>query len=310
MRPRLREAVTTQDGHTHGEQALYATLCRLARPAPGRTGLRALTVGERTLAAEVPMAYSTCQQNLRSLITKLALEVRAGGANRSKTYLVYSFDEILRRRRAVGLTHVVRRTSGVTLVNPATCSGALTSGALDQGDPRETFSAPAADAPLLPSGAPGLRNSGAPGFNPHIRSQESSSGTSTEEEAPAALVQALREGMGTTDDDAVRRIFADSRAKAPDATVGEVAHFIRVQAARIGRLRGIENPMGLLIRQVPRCFEGESFRQFREAERQRREAERRQAEEVRLEAEQLLRDPGASEADRQWARMLLEENQT
>ncbi len=117
LRPKSRPANTAQDGHTHGEQALFATLWRLARPA-GPTGLRAIRIGERTLAAEVPMAYSTVQENLRALASKLAIDIRLNGPQRPKTYLIYPDEEVLRRRRAAGLTHVIRRTSGVWLVQP------------------------------------------------------------------------------------------------------------------------------------------------------------------------------------------------
>jgi hypothetical protein len=56
---------------------------------------------------------------------------------------------------------------------------------------------------------------------------------------------------------------------------------------------------------VPKCFEGESFRQYRAAERQRSEAEARQAAELRAEAQRVLTDPDASEAEKQWARQML-----
>ncbi len=117
VRPKSRPANTAQDGHTHGEQTLFATLWRLARPA-GQTGLRAIRIGERTLAAEVPMAYSTVQENLRALAAKLTIDIRLNGPQQPKTYLIYPDDEVLRRRRAAGLTHVIRRTSGVWLVHP------------------------------------------------------------------------------------------------------------------------------------------------------------------------------------------------
>ena len=124
-RPLQRLASTAQDGHTHGEQVLLATLWRLARPA-GQAPFRAISIGERTLAGEVPMAYSTVQENLRSLAAKLAIEIRSNGPHQPKTYIVYPDSEILRRRHAAGLTHVIRRTSAVMLVNPAISSAPST----------------------------------------------------------------------------------------------------------------------------------------------------------------------------------------
>jgi hypothetical protein len=70
--------------------------------------------------------------------------------------------------------------------------------------------------------------------------------------------------------------------------------------------------MGFLKTSVPRCFEGESFRQFREAEGKRREAaalrEAAQEEELRRFQEEqraVLNDPKSSEEDRKFARHYL-----
>jgi hypothetical protein len=142
--PLLHPAITVQDGHTHGEQALFGTLFRLARPSSSGP-FRVISIGERTLASEVPMAYSTVQQNVRSLVSKLAIDVRINKPQQPKTYLVYSYEEILRRRRAAGLTHVIRRTSGVTLVNP----DHLSSGAPNSGASTSNFGAASAGAPEL-----------------------------------------------------------------------------------------------------------------------------------------------------------------
>jgi hypothetical protein len=65
---------------------------------------------------------------------------------------------------------------------------------------------------------------------------------------------------------------------------------------------------------VPRCFEGESFRQFRESEGKRREARALQEAAMAEEARQfedaqraILRDPNASEEERALARKYLGE---
>jgi hypothetical protein len=51
-----------------------------------------------------------------SLIRKLAIEVRSATLkNALKTYVVFSYEEILRRRRAAGLTHYVKRTGLVPI---------------------------------------------------------------------------------------------------------------------------------------------------------------------------------------------------
>jgi hypothetical protein len=102
-------ANTVQDGHTHGQQAVYSTIWLLGKPY-GQNA-RAVAIGERTLPAEVPMSYSSLQDNVRALLGKHSIEIRSRGPNKPKLYGAYSYDEILRQRRALGLTHVIRRTT-------------------------------------------------------------------------------------------------------------------------------------------------------------------------------------------------------
>jgi hypothetical protein len=244
-RPLLREAVTAQDGHTHGEQALFATLWRLAKPI-GKGTNRALNIGERTLAGEVPMAYSTAQENTRSLVRKLAIDVQCNAPNKPKTYFVYSYEEILKRRRAAGLTHILRRTSGVALVNPLA----------------PTVGAPSFGAPISTSGAPSFKSSSAPNLTAHIRNSKEDLGT-TASTAPSVIVNAIINAFGFVDDQAILTIVRECRKRAPDATDDEIAEISSWQCRRISRLRNVDNPVGLLINQVPRCFEGEPFARYR-----------------------------------------------
>ena len=102
------------------------------------------------------------------------------------------------------------------------------------------------------------------------------------------------------------------RQKASDAAADELAYFVRLKADLMFRMGTVKSPMGFLKTAVPRCFEGESFRQYRETEARRREAaEREQAareeEERRFRAEQqaILDDPKASEEERRIAREYL-----
>ena len=77
-------------------------------------------------------------------------------------------------------------------------------------------------------------------------------------------------------------------------------------AFRIRKSTRVENPIGLLIAQVPKCFEGEPFRQFREAEQQRREQAREledPGDPGRYRA--VLDDPNASEPEKRLALAVL-----
>lgn len=128
---KITPATSVQDGHTHGEQRVFDTLSRLAQPYQDA---RRIAIGIRSLARAVPMTYNNCLENVRSLIAKLAIEVvPSSKISAGQTYIIYGCTEILRRRRAAGLTHVIRRTKGVQLINP---------------------DAPALGAPVLNQGAP------------------------------------------------------------------------------------------------------------------------------------------------------------
>lgn len=115
-RPRIRQAITVQDGHSLAEQAVYDAMYREGKPYKGDA--RILTIGLRTLAELSRMAYSNCKANVRSLVAKLALEELPGFSyTDGRTYIIHASHEILRRRQEAGLTHVLR-TRGVAFVEP------------------------------------------------------------------------------------------------------------------------------------------------------------------------------------------------
>jgi hypothetical protein len=239
-RSSLRLVATVQDGHTHGEQALFATLWRLGKPVTG-TNYRLLTIGERTLAKQVPIAYSTIQENLRSLLEKLAIDIQNNGSQKPKTYRVYSFDEVLRRRKAAGLTHVLRRTSGAVLVNPTAPS----------------------------SGSPGAPNVGA------TTNKEKHLSRTTSSETSPYLASVIINAFGFVDDDALKTLVHKCRENAPDATDEEIAELGAMTARRVTRMQNVSNHIGLLITQTAKCFFGEPFAIYRreKAERERRFAQ-------------------------------------
>lgn len=117
-RLKIREAFTAGDGHSLGEQALYETLYGAAHPYSEQA--RIITLGLDRMAEMARLAYRNCKLNCRALIEKLALEeVRSYSYTRGRTYLVYHPQEIVRRRREAGMTHVIK-TRGVVFVDPAT----------------------------------------------------------------------------------------------------------------------------------------------------------------------------------------------
>jgi hypothetical protein len=296
VRAPLVEAKTVQDGHTHGEQAVFSTLWRLARPIRPTIATRILSIGERTLAAEVPMSYSSVQAHVRSLVTKLAIKIRPRGNNQPKAYVVHSYEEILRRRRAAGLTHIQRRTNSVTLVNP---------GAPHLGAPTLDASAPNLLAPKLEIGAPKLTNSGAPTFGAHLRKNQERNTLSSSSIGNATIAAALMQVIGHEDDDAVARITTACREICTDASDEEIVEFIQQHGTRFVKIKSIENPMGMLIWQIPKSFLSDVQR-TRKAEQERRELEAARNEELRKQWQRIIDDPGAPEEDKKWARKFLD----
>jgi hypothetical protein len=95
-------------------------------------------------------------------------------------------------------------------------------------------------------------------------------------------------------------------AHVPDATDQELAHFIREEARRVLRNKTLDNPIGLLIRQVPRRFVGEGFRLYREGIRRQHEAEEAARRENLAEARRILNSAADySSADIEWAQSVL-----
>ena len=302
-RIRIRETSTVQDGHSLAEQAVYDAMYRAGKPYQGDS--RILTIGLRTLAEISRMAYSNCKANVRSLVEKMAIEEGEGFSyTDGRTYVIYSFREILRRRKAAGLTHVIRNR-GVAFVDPST-GNPITRRRLSEA------SAPVSAAPVRGARAP--FSSALPAYKPSAPQPEESSARAAgadiknshsrrnAEEASSsaleAIVAALRSHIPDVDDDAARQLWERCRAQEPAAGVSEVVHFIHLKAGK----PGIRMPLGFLLTAVPKCFLGDSYRQFLE-ERQRARAS--QAARDRLFAEEILKSTEADEEQKEWAKGIL-----
>lgn len=64
----------------------------------------------------------------------------------------------------------------------------------------------------------------------------------------------------------------------------------------------IRNPSGFLLTAVPLCFEGESFRIFRQSREERKRQEKAEMDRI---AKAILDDPESSDEDRNWAQGIL-----
>ena len=302
----IREMKLAQDAHTRAEQQVYELLWQNAKSVDDVS--RILTIGFGAMARMVRLSESNARINVRNLIAKLALEETGGyDCERSvgRSYRVFNYSEILKKRREAGLAWYTRRTLAVLFVDPAT------------GQP---LAIPARISRVVNSGpGPNLRpppgiNLGPPYREEEYREEEvreaSSSGDS--------FVFAAFSQYGQIDDDVLTRLRAEAERACPDVTDAELIHFIHSKGSLVRKKNSaISNPIGFLLAAVPKCFVGDAFQLFRKTQA---EARAREAAELaqrqteldgwRKEQEAVLADPQASAEDRQWARKILYPDQT
>ena len=260
----VRRAVLAQDGHSSGEEMLYQSLwnCRYARPESKET--RLVTIGWKAMAKLARLTPRNTRRNCQSLIDKLAVEQLSEENSREsigRTYRLFSYKAILERRRAAGMEWVTRSRGVIFVPAPAGAAGA---GSADAAAARREVPRPAGMAQGGDGGPPGAEIApdakrvpeakGVPGAE---RDTGSSAQGSSE-----PVVRTLREYVPDVDDASVQALIEACRRHAPDATSEEINYFVRIKADLMYRMGTVKSPMGFLKTSVPRCFEGESFRQY------------------------------------------------
>jgi hypothetical protein len=293
------KAKIVQDAHTVWEQTLYDALWTAAAGDPN--GPKTICAGYRTLAAQTRLGDKTIKRNLRSLEEKLAIEPIAeenSHTNTGRTYRVYSFREILERRRARGLEWVIRNRQAVLLT---TFPGAtLTPGVSEAPGVKEATGDTMTRAPVVTVATPPVVS-----MTTHL---EKASGntertSSATEPASAEIVRALIDATGRCDDKAALDLVKDCRARVADITDEEIGELVRREGKR---MRNPKNPTGFMLRQVPLCCEGESFRAFRQSrQRQGREAPLEDPVETERRYRAIVDDPNASEPEKRLALAIL-----
>jgi hypothetical protein len=107
----VRKCVRAQDGHSHIEQEVYATLWRYGKDDPNSVDSRLSNVGHTLIARESRVHERNVTLIVNRLIQKLAIEVaqrEVSDKRIARTYRVFSYAEILRRRKLARLDWVVR----------------------------------------------------------------------------------------------------------------------------------------------------------------------------------------------------------
>ena len=296
-RGKIVRAMKVEDGHSATQNALYWHLWRTGQQVNGSRS-RFVQAGYGHIQAALGIDRSNVQDAIRELQKKLSIQiVKANTVGSATIYEVFSCEDILAKRRSEGLVWVrkfgTRRAD--LLVNPD-----------DEGESL----APIGQPPIGATGPMGVTPTDAIGVAPiqgigatpiQIVKEENSKETSS---SRSAVWQALA-NYGATDDDAVTRLLTGVRTACPDASNAEILHFIAAKGELVLRRNSkVGNPIGFLVVTVPKCFEGESFRQFRQAQAQGRES---QIEDTgqRQRCEAILNDPNASEPEKRLALAVL-----
>lgn len=311
---KIHRCYTVQDGHSVGENQLHSALWRSGVADVSVTNdpdTKRVTMGWDRMARKAGMSDKAAKRNLTLLIEKLAVELIASenSATRTgRTYRVYSYAAILQRRTAAAMLYVVR-DKGVRFLTEAEV---------------EAFSILQKTAPIRKTSTMDIPytvdttstltvdktspDTGDKTSTPLRRSLRNKEKETTTEMNLAPIVEALSSYV-IADESAATQIVSGSLTACESASIEEIVSVIHEKAPTIIRNGSIENPLGLLIRAVPKCFEGSGILQLRRhwaAEKDRlaaRELERqRQTQEFselvkreRSRCEATLTDPASTD---------------
>jgi hypothetical protein len=264
-RSKIKRCVLAQDGHSLGEEAIYQVLWRTGRMENGDpNSSRTNRLGAAEIGYKVNMAKKNVRQNIARLFEKLALEIIEdfGTMNsKARLYRVFSYKQILERRRAVGMEYVLRN-KGVVFCNPnGTEVVSSPAYVVFPGDETSLRPAPpkrrkATTAPLSGS----FLEIPTPARGPAGRGQ----GSAAENEAgDLEIVSQALNRYWTVDEPAAVQLIRSCRRVREDARAEEIAFFVREKTELARQNRSITNPTGLILATVPQSFVGSTFDEFR-----------------------------------------------
>jgi hypothetical protein len=302
---RVRRISLAQDALTHAEESVYDVLW--GPKNQNRDSYRYASMGYDAIAKAARVTKMNAKFIVERLIFKgfARVESLADPLRRIPTkYCVFSYRSALDNMFRCNRHHVVRTGNGVLFAHPLSPTDIVAGGKTDT----------VADRPPV-TGIPAQSATVSGSLSDTVPVAETLLGsTSFKAETPPPMprhwplaVRALHDAFGHGDDDAIRLMAEAALHHAPDATDQELAYFIREEAPRIIGNRSLDNPMGLLIRQVPRRFAGHSFHIYRDTQLRQKQAQIALRQERVAEATRVLLDPDSSPLDKQWAQMILDE---
>jgi hypothetical protein len=293
-RSKIRRCVLAQDGHSLGEEAIYQVLWRTGRAENSDpNGSRTNRMGAADIGYKVNMAKKNVRQNISRLFEKLALEIVEDFEtinSQARLYRVYSYKQILERRRSAGLEYILRN-KGVVF-----CSK----------DGSELVASPAyvstpGDETSIKPAPPKKRRTVTPvePFKyPQTALITAPIGASSEADVRAVSIALNR--YWTVDEAAAVQLLRACRQIRSDARADEIAFFVQEKLDLARTSRTITNPTGLILAMVPQSFRGVAFEDFRKRMESRtklaaEEAERKAQQEAELNV-WMMRDRERYEA--------------
>jgi hypothetical protein len=294
---RVKRIRLAQDVINPGEEAVYDSLWNARPLQPNGSDFRIVQVGYDYLVKRTRLAKKTIQRIIDKLLDKDFIEIERPADIYQRTatvYRVFGYKTVLERHMQKGRAHVAKVGPGFSYVHQMSApqphgTDLSTVDTLHVTTVDKTTTETVVKKDLSTVVKMATLNI------EHSELEQTSSEINQ-------IAQTLRQVVGTADDDVARRLITDCRRPAPDATIEEITGFIQQKARFAMRNPQIRNPVGFLLTAVPLCFEGESFRIFRQG---REEAKRQEKAEMERIARMLLDDPQSSDDDRNWARGIL-----
>lgn len=277
----IREAKSVQDGHTYGEQTVYGALWSHGTVVTEQ--MRVITIGFLRMTGIAGLAESNCKAAVAGLLDKLAIErLPDQKIALGRTYKVYSWTSVLSRRRAAGLTHVIK-SRGVVFVDPKTGLRLTTAKTQPRRHKNTTTAALSVETGGTQTDGPVSVPPASPG------------------EISELAARLRRDLDPALDDSAASRLWRECHMLVPDCTVDEILHFILLKSQVIYRDSNIKNPIGLLLMTIPEFFHGTAVHELR-AQKGREEYQRRELQEQQQRYWQDVADnPGTPLNERQLA---------
>lgn len=307
---KIRRCVLAQDGHSLGEEAIYQVLWRFGKPEDRNpNGARQISIGAAEIGMRANMAKKNVRQNLSRLYEKLAIEVLEDFVtvnSKPRTYRVYSYKQILERRRSAGLEYVLRNKGVVFCTQEGVEIDLARQDQLSPGDKTSPRPAVSKRQRIVER---------------RLAMQVQASTVHTSEalaKEHAILAQALN-AHWSVDDKAAEQLLRNCRQIRADARIEEILFFIKEKIELIRTNPRVTNPTGLLLATVPNSFAGKSFEIFRERFEQqqrlaREEEQRKEAEKAAMQlwldeqiavCESQVNDPSLSQHERDLAEVRL-----